>query len=286
VSFPARRASGLSLTNRRKHINRRQERKLKKAVELLENREFCVLTGAGISTASGIPDYRGMGTAPKKPLNFEPFITDPEYRKEFWIDGYQDWVDFSPAQPNDAHLVIADLHASGFVNGVITQNVDDLHWVNEDQVVAELHGNMYTTSCLACGKIYATSYIIEKLELGNPSLLTGTVDREHFWVPNCEVCTGALKPDVVFFGENLPDYAYDLATEIARNAQGMVVAGTSMNVMTPLPFVQMMRQRGNPVIIINKGKTFIDDMADVKLNMDISEAFLEIRERITSVVYI
>jgi len=286
VSFPARKASGLNLTNRRKHINRRQERKLKKAVELLENREFCVLTGAGISTASGIPDYRGMGTAPKKPLNFEPFITDPEYRKEFWIDGYQDWVDFSPAQPNDAHLVIADLQATGFVNGVITQNVDDLHWVDEDQVVAELHGNMYTTSCLACGKIYATSYIIEKLELGNPSLLTGNVDREHFWVPNCDVCTGALKPDVVFFGEAIPQHGYDLATEIAREARGMVVAGTSMNVLTPLPFVQMMRQRGNPVIIINKGKTLIDDMADVKLNMDISEALMAIRDNLTSVVYI
>lgn len=245
-----------------------------------------MLTGAGISTASGIPDYRGMGTAPKKPLNFGPFVSDEEYRKDFWADGYQDWIDFSPAQPNDAHLAIADLQNTGFVNGVITQNVDNLHWVDESQVVAELHGNMYTTSCMACPTIYATSYIIEKLELGNPSLLTDNVDRENFWVPNCEDCTGVIKPDVVFFGENLPQYGYDLATEIAHDAQGMIVAGTSMNVLTPLPFVQMMKQRGNPVIIINKGKTLIDDMADIKINMDISEAFLAIRENLTSVVYI
>lgn len=139
---------------------------------------------------------------------------------------------------------------------------------------------------MACPTIYATSYIIEKLELGNPSLLTDNVDRENFWVPNCGDCTGVIKPDVVFFGENLPQYGYDLATEIAHDAQGMIVAGTSMNVLTPLPFVQMMKQRGNPVIIINKGKTLIDDMADIKINMDISEAFLAIRENLTSVVYI
>ena len=245
-----------------------------------------MLTGAGISTASGIPDYRGMGTAPKKPLDFDNFVKDAEYRKDFWIDGYQDWIDFSPAKPNDAHLMIADLQNSGFVNGVITQNVDDLHWVDEEQVVAELHGNMYTTSCMACTQIYATSYIIEKLEMGNPSLLTDEVDRDNFWVPNCESCTGVLKPDVVFFGEALPQYGYDLATEIARDAQGMIVAGTSMNVLTPLPFVQMMRQRGNPVIIINKGETLIDDMADVKLDMDVTEAFVAIRDNLTSVVYI
>jgi NAD-dependent SIR2 family protein deacetylase len=178
------------------------------------------------------------------------------------------------------------LQNTGFVNGVITQNVDNLHWVDESQVVAELHGNMYTTSCMACGTIYATSYIIEKLELGNPSLLTDSVDRENFWIPNCEDCTGVIKPDVVFFGESLPQHGYDLATEIAKDAQGMVIAGTSMNVMTPLPFVQMMRQRGNPVIIINKGKTLIDDMADIKINMDISEAFLAIREKLTRLVYI
>ena len=245
-----------------------------------------MLTGAGISTASGIPDYRGMGTAPKKPLNFGPFIKDEEYRKDFWADGYQDWIDFSPAEPNDAHIAIAELQNTGFVNGVITQNVDNLHWVWGEQVVAELHGNMYTTSCLSCGHIYATAHIINELELGNPSLLTDNVDRENFWIPNCTVCGGIIKPDVVFFGESLPQYSYDLATEIAKDAQGMVIAGTSMNVLTPLPFVQMMRQRGNPVIIINKGKTLIDDMADVKLDMDITEAFLAIGERLTSVVYI
>jgi len=267
-------------------MNKRQERKLNKAVGLLENRDFCVITGAGVSTASGIPDYRGMGSAPKKPLDFDPFMKSEEYRKDFWLDGYQDWIDFSPAKPNTTHFAIAELQNMGFVNGVITQNVDNLHWVDENQVVAELHGNMYTTSCLACGHIYATRHIIEKLELGNPSLLTGDVDRENFWVPHCDVCGGVIKPDVVFFGEALPSHGYDLATEIARDAQGIIVAGTSMNVMTPYPFVQMMRQKGHPVIVINKGQTFVDDLADVKVNMDTSEAFTVLTEQLSSVVLI
>lgn len=265
------------------NINKRQ---LNKAIRLLENRDICVLTGAGVSTASGIPDYRGMGTAPKKPLDFGSFVAEEAYRKEFWIDGYQDWKDFSQTIPNDAHLTIAEMQNTGFVNGVITQNVDGLHWVDDQQVVAQLHGNMYSTSCMACGEVYWTSYIIEKLELGNPSLLTDNVDRENFWVANCEECTGVIKPDVVFFGENLPDAEYDLATEIAKDANAMIIAGTSMNVMTPLPFVRMMKERGNPIIIINKGPTFVDRIADVKINADVSEVFLLISKELTSVVYI
>ena len=227
-----------------------------------------------------------MGSAPKKPLNFGPFMTSEEYRKDFWADGYQDWIDFSPAKPNDAHLAIAELQNTGFVNGVITQNVDNLHWVDEEQVVAELHGNMYTTSCLACGHIYSTSYIIERLEIGNPSLLTDTVDRENFWIPNCEVCMGVLKPDVVFFGELLPESGYNLAAQIAHDAEAVVVAGTSLNVMTPLPFVEMMKGLGKPVIIINKGKTMADKMANVKIHADISEAFVKIVDSLMSPVVI
>lgn len=268
------------------NINKRQLNKIDKAIRLLENRDICVLTGAGVSTASGIPDYRGMGTAPRKPLDFGSFIAEEAYRKEFWIDGYQDWKNFSQTIPNDAHIAIADLQNRGFVNGVITQNVDGLHWVDDQQVIAQLHGNMYSTSCVACGDVSDTSYIIDKLELGNPSLLTDNVNRENFWIPNCEKCTGILKPDVVFFGENLPGYEYDLATEIAKDAEAMIIAGTSLNVMTPLSFVQMMKQRGNPIIIINNGRTLVDKVADVKINADISEAFLAISERLTSVVYI
>jgi NAD-dependent SIR2 family protein deacetylase len=264
----------------------KQVRKLDKAVALLEDKDFCVLTGAGISTNSGIPDYRGAGTDPRKPLDFDPFIKDAEYRKGFWIDGYRDWCDFSKAEPNEAHLVIGELQNKGFVNGVITQNVDGLHWVDDEQVIAELHGNMYSTSCLACNRSYPTEYVIDKLVFGNPGLLSGEVDSSNFWVPNCEYCMGIIKPDVVFFGEGIPEEPFLLATEIARDAEAMVVAGTSLNVLTPLTFVQMMKAKKKPVIIINKGKTLIDDMADVKLDMDISEAFSAIYEKLSTVVYI
>jgi len=261
-------------------------KQIDKASALLEDKEFCVLTGAGMSTDSGIPDYRGMGSAPKKPLNFGPFIKSEDYRKEFWIDGYRDWRDFSPAEPNDGHLIIGDFQKYGLVNGVITQNVDGLHWVDDHQVVAQLHGNMYTTSCLNCKEIYATSYIIEKLELGNPSLLTGDVDREHFWVPNCEVCTGIIKPDVVFFGESLPIDEFSLAMEIAEDAEAMIIAGTSLKVGTPLTFVDMMIEKKKPIIVINKGRTLVDSVATVKINMGITEALSRIAEKIDSPLYI
>jgi len=264
----------------------KQMKKLNKAIELLEDKTFCVLTGAGISTDSGIPDYRGMGSAPKKPLDFDPFIKDKEYRKDFWIDGYQDWCDFSTAEANQAHHTIGYLQNAGFVNGVITQNVDDLHWVDDQQVVAELHGNMYQTECLACGKLSKTSDVIDMLELGNPGLLTGEVSKENFWIPSCDACNSIIKPSVVFFGEGLPGDSFDLATEIAHDADAMIIAGTSMNVVTPFVFVQMMKSARKPVIIINNGPTQVDDMSDVIINMNITDAFEHIAENISSPVYI
>lgn len=261
-------------------------KQIDKAIALLEDKEFCVLTGAGMSTDSGIPDYRGLGTAPRKPLNYGPFIKDEEYRKEFWIDGYKDWKEFSQAQPNAGHLIVGDLQNAGFVNGVITQNVDDLHWTDENQVVAELHGNMYGTVCLWCNSFFATETVVKIMELGNPDLMTGEVDRKDFWTPKCEACGGPLKPNVVFFGENLHEQAFLLAAEIAHDAQAMVIAGTSLNVGTPLTFVDMMKEAGKPIIIINKGKTRVDKMADVKLNMNIAEAFGVIASKIMAPVYI
>lgn len=261
-------------------------KQIDKAIALLEDKEFCVLTGAGMSTDSGIPDYRGLGTAPRKPLNYGPFIKDEEYRKEFWIDGYKDWKEFSQAQPNAGHTIVGELQNAGFVNGVITQNVDDLHWTDENQVVAELHGNMYGTVCLWCNSFFATETVVKIMELGNPGLMTGEVDRKDFWTPKCEACGGPLKPNVVFFGENLHEQAFLLAAEIAHDAQAMVIAGTSLNVGTPLTFVDMMKEAGKPIIIINKGKTRVDKMADVKLNMNIAEAFGVIASKIMAPVYI
>lgn len=261
-------------------------KQIDKAIALLEDKEFCVLTGAGMSTDSGIPDYRGLGTAPRKPLNYGPFIKDEEYRKEFWIDGYKDWKEFSQAQPNLGHTIVGELQNAGFVNGVITQNVDDLHWTDENQVVAELHGNMYGTVCLLCNSFFATETIVKIMELGNPSLMSGEVDRERFWTPKCEACWGPLKPNVVFFGEDLPLDQFGLASEIAHDAQAMVIAGTSLNVGTPLTFVDMMKEAGKPIIIINKGKTRVDKMADVKLNMNIAEAFGVIASKLMTPVYI
>jgi len=259
---------------------------MKKALRLLEDKTFCVITGAGLSTDSGIPDYRGEGSAPQKPLDFEPFIESAEYRKEFWIDGYKDWCDFSPAQPNDAHLAIALLDQIGFVNGVITQNVDGLHYKAGSEVVAELHGNMYTTSCLRCGFTVSTEEFVDLLELGNPSLLTNNVDTENFWVPNCSACAGPMKPDVTFFGELLPLGAFELAGEIAKDADVIVVAGTSLNVFTPMTFIQTAKSMGKPIIVINRGKTMVDKMANLKIHASVSDVFPELCNQLPMPVYI
>ena len=265
-------------------VRTKQIRGMKKTLKLLEGKRFCVITGAGLSTDSGIPDYRGTGSAPKKPLDFEPFIKSEQYRKEFWIDGYQDWCDFSPAEPNQAHLAIADLELFGIVNGVITQNVDGLHYEAGSDSVAELHGNMYTTSCLTCNAVVSTSSVVESLELGNPALISREqIDVDSFWIPNCQLCMGALKPDVTFFGESLPEGAFEAALEIAQEAEAIVVAGTSLNVFTPMTFIQMAKSAGKPVVVVNRGRTMIDKMADVKIHASVSEFFPELLEQLQPV---
>jgi NAD-dependent SIR2 family protein deacetylase len=267
-------------------VRDKQIRGMKKTLKLLGGKKFCVITGAGISTDSGIPDYRGTGSAPKKPLNYDPFVRSEEYRKEFWIDGYRDWCDFSPAQPNDAHFAIADFENVGLCNGVITQNVDGLHFEAGSQIVAELHGNMYTSSCMHCKAQVSTATLVEAIELGNPSILTGEPDRENFWIPNCVYCTGPMKPDVTFFGENLPEDQFLYATEIAKEADAVIVAGTSLNVMTPLTFIQMAKSAGKPVIIVNRGRTMVDDMADVKVHSGLSDFFTDLFDELWEPVYI
>ena len=263
----------------------KQVRNLNKAIDLLSDKTFCVVTGAGVSTGSGIPDYRGRGSAPIKPLNLDPFLEDEEYRKDFWIQGYEDWRKFSIAGTNVGHEIISDLGRLGFVNGVITQNVDGLHWGAESPVVAELHGNMYSTSCVICLEPYATQAVVAQVENDNPGLLGGEADKGTFVVPTCEVCFSPLKPDVVFFGQDLPEAPFNLAARIAFNAEAMVIAGSSLNVISPRVFVRMMANRKLPIIIINKGRTQMDDLADVIVRMDISEAFTKISERLVSPMY-
>jgi NAD-dependent SIR2 family protein deacetylase len=263
------------------HIN-----KLKIAIDILGNRTFCVLTGAGISTDSGIPDYRGRGSAPQKPLNYKPFMRNADYRRDFWIEGYQDWLKFCDAKPNSAHKAIAQLEQDGIVSGVITQNVDALHRKAKSKSVAELHGNMFVTECLYCTNVVLTREVIDKMEMQNPSLLTRNVDRKNFQVPRCELCGSLLKPIVTFFGEGLRDKPFGIGADIAENADAMVIAGTSLNVMSPIGFVNMMVAEGKPVIVINNGPTLVDKIADVKVEMNITEAFAGIMNSSQSKVYI
>jgi len=184
-------------------------RGIDQTAELLAGRSVAVLTGAGVSTDSGIPDYRGEGAPKRSPMTFQQFLSDDRYRKRYWAGSHLGYRRFAAARPNDGHRALAALEASGATNGVITQNVDGLHKQAGSQRVVDLHGAMDRVLCLVCGQIFAREAITARIDAANPWLDTeGAVeiapdgdaivtDIDAFVVPDCTVCGGHLKPDVV-----------------------------------------------------------------------------------------
>ncbi len=197
--------------------------RLDDAVTALAGRTIAVLTGAGVSTDSGIPDYRGEGAPVRTPMTFQQFLGDIEYRKRFWAGSHLGWKRFDSAEPNAGHRALVKLEVAGIVDGVITQNVDGLHSRAGSLKVVDLHGTMDQVRCLTCGQFFARVSIAERISLTNPWLETpeavelapdGDVrvrDVAAFEIPDCSVCGGILKPDIVFFGEVVPREKFDEA---------------------------------------------------------------------------
>lgn len=251
------------------------------AVEALRGRNVLVVTGAGMSTDSGIPDYRGKGMLAKFPLFADKFEHDPIWRKKFWIRAVRQWSDWSEATPNAGHYAIADMERKGIVTGVVTQNVDGLHYAAGNVNVAEVHGNMFSSSCMKCNEWYDQHDVVDRIWELNPKLANKRVVAKTFIEPMCSKCGGFLKPDVVFFGDWIMADEYDKGDMFAADADAVLVLGTSMVVGTAMGFVMDMKRRG-PVVVINRGRTMVDDVADVKINAGLSDVLPTIAEELVS----
>jgi len=256
---------------------------LEEAISLMRGARVAVLTGAGVSTDSGIPDYRGEGAPPRSPMTFQTFLASEQARKRYWAGSHLGWRHFGSAQPNAGHRALADLEAAGAVTGVVTQNVDGLHRRAGSTHVVELHGTMDRVVCLACGQYYARQAIADRLESLNPDLdlerairpaPDGDVevdDVDAMRIPDCTVCGGTLKPDVVFFGEFVPGETFAAASAVVTASDVLLVAGSSLVVNSGIRLIELARRRHLPIIVINRGITKGDGRAAVKLDAGTTE---------------
>lgn len=262
------------------------------AVDLLRGRTIAVLTGAGVSTDSGIPDYRGEGAPARTPMTFQQFVSDADYRKRYWAGSHLGWRRFGAAEPNAGHRALADLEAAGVVDGVITQNVDGLHVRAGSRRVVDLHGSMDQVQCLRCGQLYARESIAERLTRDNPWLDVpesvtlspdgdvAIADVDAFVVPECSVCGGVLKPDVVFFGEFVPKDKFEEARALVKRADALLIAGSSLVVNSGIRLLEQAARRRLPIVIVNRGQTKGDQRATVKIDAGTTETLLELVERL------
>ena len=260
--------------------------------ELLRGKQTAVLTGAGMSTDSGIPDYRGKGAPVRTPMNFQTFVEDERARKRYWAGSHLGRHRFRAAAPNLGHRSLVSLEQHGAIAGVITQNVDGLHTRAGSRHVVELHGSMDLVVCLACGQAFGRDSVAARLEEANPFLgAPGAVrvapdgdadvaDVEGFVIPACTVCGGMLKPNVVFFGELVPTVKFTEATALMAGAEALIIAGSSLMVNSGIRLLEQARRRKLPIVVINRGITKGDGRALIKLEAGTSETLAGLAARL------
>jgi NAD-dependent SIR2 family protein deacetylase len=251
--------------------------------EILRNGRLVVLTGAGLSTDSGIPDYRGPGSRARQPMTYQEFVSGPSARQRYWARSHLGWGRMRQASPNAGHLALAALDP----DLLITQNVDGLHEAAGSRRVVALHGRIAEVICLACRRTTSRAELATRMVSANPGYAArhegaevrpdGDVELEDtadFVVPDCSSCGGVLKPDVVFFGENVPpervQRCYD-AVDALTCDDALLVVGSSLTVMSGLRFVRRAAKAGIPVVIVNRGDTRGDELATVKVDAGCSE---------------
>ncbi len=254
-----------------------------RAIDILRGRRIGVLTGAGMSTDSGIPDYRGANSPQRTPMTVHDFTGSDEKRRRYWVGSHLGWKTFTSTRPNAGHEALASLDHAGLLTGLVTQNVDGLHLRAGSSLVVELHGNMRTVTCLECGAQFSREGIAARLERDNPVLAVPEAVElgpdgdvipstwEHVTIPTCTVCGGMLKPDVVFFGEFVPTAQTRAAEQIVDASEAMLVAGSSLVVNSGVRLVERAYKRGLPLVIVNRGATKGDRRADVKIDAGTSE---------------
>jgi NAD-dependent SIR2 family protein deacetylase len=254
------------------------------ALDLLAVRPLVVLTGAGLSTDSGIPDYRGPGSPNRTPMTYQEFVSGPEAQQRYWARSHLGWSRMGRAEPNAGHRALAALDPEL----LITQNVDGLHEAAGSRRMVALHGRIADVVCLGCRGTTSRAALRTRMEGLNPGYAErhagaevrpdGDVDLDDtagFRVPPCTGCGGVLKPDVVFFGENVPaprvERCYAAVDALADTDGALLVAGSSLTVMSGFRFVRRAARAGTPVVIVNRGPTRGDDLAAYKLDVGCSE---------------
>jgi NAD-dependent SIR2 family protein deacetylase len=251
-------------------------------VALLQGRRVAVLTGAGMSTDSGIPDYRGPDSPPSNPMTIRQFTSDPAFRQRYWARNHVGWRHMDETLPNAGHRALAALEHAGVVAAVITQNVDLLHTKAGSRAVINLHGTYAQVICLNCGHTMSRALLADLLEAANPGFVehaeaVGGIavapdadavigDTASFRIIDCSRCGGMLKPDIVYFGENVPKDRVEQAYSLVDQADALLVAGSSLTVYSGYRFVKHAAALGIPVAIVNRGRTRGDDLATVKVD--------------------
>ncbi|MBV4488374.1 NAD-dependent protein deacetylase [Pseudomonas sp. SWRI153] len=250
-------------------------------LQAMADDKFVVLTGAGISTPSGIPDYRDSDGVRRgrQPMMYQEFLSAPQSRRRYWARAMLGWPRVRQARPNAAHQALATLQQRGRISDLITQNVDALHDQAGSHDVIELHGSLHRVLCLDCGQRSQRDEIQRQMETQNPYLngvdavqapdgdtLLDPAFEARFQVPQCPHCSGErMKPDVVFFGENVAQATAARAMAAAESAAGMLVVGSSLMAYSAFRLCRTIADRGKPLMAINLGKTRADDLLDLKI---------------------
>lgn len=252
------------------------------ARDKLSGKKVLALTGAGISTDSGIPDYRGAGRVARHPMTFDTFMGSNESQVRYWARSFIGWNRIAEALPNRGHFAIAEAEAGNKVFQTITQNVDQLHQKAGAKQVIDLHGRLDMVRCMNCNHVLSRTDMDLQLAELNP-MVDRTADFEFtpdgdaeveaaadFRIPGCPLCGGVLKPDVVFFGESVPTATVELAMKRLDEADALLVAGTSLSVNSGLRFARRAARSNKPIIIVNIGPTKADELATAKIEANTS----------------
>jgi NAD-dependent SIR2 family protein deacetylase len=254
---------------------------------IARHRRVFVLTGAGVSTASGIPDYRDVDGRWKRPapVTYQAFVGDGAARARYWARSFVGWPRVAGAAPNAAHRALADHEPGGGIALVLTQNVDGLHQKAGSRAVVDLHGRLDAVVCLRCGARAARDGLQARIAAANPAWRDvralpapdgdadlAAMDVATFRVPDCSACGGLLKPDVVFFGENVPRARVDAARDALARSDAMLVVGSSLMVYSGYRFARMAHEAGIPLAILTRGVTRADALADLKVDADCGPA--------------
>ncbi|WP_018680368.1 NAD-dependent protein deacetylase [Actinokineospora enzanensis] len=269
---------------------------LDEVVPVLAGGGVVVLSGAGLSTESGIPDYRGTDGSLRRhtPMTYDEFVGTPDARRRYWARSHVGWRTIARARPNAGHRAVTALHEAGLLAGVITQNVDGLHTTAGTPAVVELHGSLDRVICLGCRTTSAREELDRRLRAANPDFgaVTGRINPDgdvdlpedavgSFHLVDCAACpAGTLKPDVVFFGENVPRDRVDHCNDLVDAAAALLVLGSSLTVMSGLRFVRRAAAAGIPVHIINRGRTRGDEHAAVRVDLPLGRALAELVDRV------